>query len=140
MDGADMEETSAATTETAAGEAKKPLETPQQEKIVDEAGVTILEPAPPQEAVPRSEGEVKPSVVTGAPCIPPDPESMDMSSGAASLAEKKRPHDDGDNTALHQDGKGGEGPPSKAAGMRRPTLKPWPNTSSETRQAAKPPP
>ncbi|KAK8770186.1 hypothetical protein V5799_013350 [Amblyomma americanum] len=135
-----MEETSAATSETAAGEAKKPLETPQPEKIGAEAGVTIVELAPPQEAAPRSEGEGKSSVVTGAPCIPPDPESMDMSSGAASLAAGKRPHDDGDNTALHQDSNGGDEPPSKAAGTRRPILKPRPNTSSETRQAEKPPP
>ncbi|XP_077497896.1 uncharacterized protein LOC144108564 [Amblyomma americanum] len=45
MDAADMEETSAATTATAAGETNA-VETSQQDKIVAEGGVTIREPAP----------------------------------------------------------------------------------------------
>ncbi|XP_077523570.1 uncharacterized protein LOC144134536 [Amblyomma americanum] len=56
MDAADMEETSAATTATAAGETNA-VETSQQDKIVAEKGVTIREPAPRQDAGPRSEGE-----------------------------------------------------------------------------------
>ncbi|XP_077523569.1 uncharacterized protein LOC144134535 [Amblyomma americanum] len=114
MDAADMEETSTATTATAAGETNA-VETSQQDKIVAEEGVTIREPAPRQDAGPRSEGEVKSPVATGALSIPPDPVSMDMSSGAANLAAGKRPHDDGESTALQQDGNGGDEPPSKAA-------------------------
>ncbi|KAK8779572.1 hypothetical protein V5799_019087 [Amblyomma americanum] len=117
MDAADMEETSAAKTATAAGETNA-VETSQQDKIVAEEGVTIREPAPRQDAGPRSEVEVKSPVATGAPSIPPDPVSMDMSSGAANLAAGKRPHDDGESPALQQDGNGGDKPPSKAAGCR----------------------
>ncbi|KAH7979697.1 hypothetical protein HPB49_010614 [Dermacentor silvarum] len=105
---------------------------------VDEAVATQQEKAEDTAAVPNAEVKSLPEL--GATSTPPEPEGMDTHTGLANLQAGKRPHDQANSLATLQDSNGGDEPPPKTPGMRRPTLKLRPNITDDPRQAGKPPP
>ncbi|KAH6920757.1 hypothetical protein HPB50_028255 [Hyalomma asiaticum] len=94
-------------------------------------------PADGSPAAPNAETAAPPH--TDASRSLPEPEGMDTLSGPK-MPAGKRPNDRILTQATQQEGSGGDEPPPKAPGIRRPTFKPRPNITVDSRQAGKPPP
>ncbi|KAH6920593.1 hypothetical protein HPB50_028419 [Hyalomma asiaticum] len=138
MDEADIEEVTSMTTHSPDPTAKvtAPLQH-QEQRIGDVVAARQQGPADGSTAAPKVETAALPD--TDASRSLPEPEGMDTLSGPI-LPAGKRTHDRILTQATQQEGSGGDEPPPKAPGIRRPTFKPRPNITFDSRQAGKPHP
>ncbi|KAH6947288.1 hypothetical protein HPB50_018196 [Hyalomma asiaticum] len=138
MDEADIEEVTSTTTHSPDFTAKATAPLQQQEQRIGDVVATGQKgPADCSTAAPNVETAAPPH--TDASRSLPEPEGKDTLSGPNLLAGK-RPLDRILTQATQQEGSGGDEPPPKTPGIRRPTFKPRPNITVDSRQAGKPPP
>ncbi|KAH6936170.1 hypothetical protein HPB50_014445 [Hyalomma asiaticum] len=138
MDEADIEEVTSMTTHSPDPTAKVTAPLQQQEqRIGDVLAARQQGPADGSTAAPKVETAALPDTDASRSIL--EPEGMDTLSGP-NLPAGKRTHVRILTQATQQEGSGGDEPPPKAPGIRRPTFKPRPNITVDSRQAGKPPP